>query len=164
MEQTMTGMDFKIREVAQRIRELREISGFTVEEMAQRTNLSVEEYVACEAGRRNLNIAFLYRCTLSFGVDMGDLLEGRSPKLQTYALTRKGEGQRIEEAHPSIRNARQACGRVSRNEVSPLLFRGWSYSAPPIYTLFLFIIYKKLHTVKGNSQFFCQNQEKYFPD
>ena len=28
----------------------------------------------------------------------------------------------------------------------------------------LFIIYKKLHTVKGNSQFFCQNQEKYFPD
>ena len=34
MEQTMTGMDFKIREVAGRIRELREISGFTVEEMA----------------------------------------------------------------------------------------------------------------------------------
>ena len=99
MEQTMTGMDFKIREVAQRIRELREISGFTVEEMAQRTNLSVEEYVACEAGQRNLNIAFLYRCTLSFGVDMGDLLEGRSPKLRTYDLTRKGEGQRIEEAH-----------------------------------------------------------------
>ena len=99
MEKTMTGMDFKIREVAQRIRELREISGFTVEEMAQRTNLSVDEYVACEAGQRNLNIAFLYRCTLSFGVDMGDLLEGRSPKLRTYDLTRKGEGQRIEEAH-----------------------------------------------------------------
>ena len=33
MEQTMTGMDFKIREVAERIRELREISGFTVEEI-----------------------------------------------------------------------------------------------------------------------------------
>ena len=29
--QTMTGMDFKIREVASRVRELREISGFTVE-------------------------------------------------------------------------------------------------------------------------------------
>ena len=102
MEQTMTGMDFKIREVAQRIRELREISGFTVEEMAQHTNLSVEEYMACEAGQRNLNIAFLYRCTLSFGVDMGDLLEGRSPKLKSYDLTRKGEGQRIEEAHHMV--------------------------------------------------------------
>ena len=102
MEQTMTGMDFKIREVATRIRELREISGFTVEEMAIRTNLSVEEYIACEAGQRNLSIAFLYRCTLSFGVDMGDLLEGRSPKLRSYDLTRKGEGQRIEEAHHMV--------------------------------------------------------------
>ena len=102
MEQKMTGMDFKIREVAGRIRELREISGFTVEEMAARTNLSVEEYIQCEAGNRNLSIAFLYRCTLSFGVDMGDLLEGRSPKLRSYDLTRKGEGQRIEEAHHMV--------------------------------------------------------------
>ncbi len=102
MEQTMTGMDFKIREVAGRIRELREISGFTPEEMAQRTGLSVEEYLQCEAGNRNLSIAFLYRCTLSFGVDMGDLLEGHSPKLRSYALTRKGEGQRIEEAHHMV--------------------------------------------------------------
>ncbi len=102
MEQTMTGMDFKIREVAGRIRELREISGFTVEEMAERTGVSVEEYIQCEAGSRNLSVAFLYRCTLSLGVDMGDLLEGSSPNLRTYALTRKGEGQRIEEAHHMV--------------------------------------------------------------
>jgi len=102
MNQTMTGMDFKIRQVAARIRELREISGFTVEEMAKRTDLSVEEYLQCEAGNRNLSIAFLYRCTLSFGVDMSDLLEGRSAKLRAYDLTRKGEGQRIEEAHHMV--------------------------------------------------------------
>ena len=102
MEQTMTGMDFKIREVAARIRELREISGFTVEEMAARTGVSVAEYLQCEAGSRNLSIAFLYRCTLSFGVDMSDLLEGRSAKLRAYDLTRKGEGQRIEEAHHMV--------------------------------------------------------------
>ena len=93
MEQ-MTGMTYKIKEMARRIRELREITGLSVEEMAKRTDLSVEEYIQCEAGNRNLSIAFLYRCTLSFGVDMGDLLEGHSPKLQTYALTRRGEGQR----------------------------------------------------------------------
>ena len=102
MDEMITGMDLKLQEVAGRIRELREISGFTVEEMAERTNLSVEEYKQCEAGSRNLSVAFLYRCTLSFGVDMGDLLEGRSPKLRSYALTRKGEGQRIEEAHHMI--------------------------------------------------------------
>ena len=102
MENKMTGMDYKIREVAQRIRELREVSGFTVEEMAQRTNMPVEEYVQYESGSRNMSIAFLYRCVLIFGVDFSDLLEGRSAKLRSYALTRKGEGQRIEEAHHMI--------------------------------------------------------------
>ncbi len=102
MEQTMTGMDYKIREVAGRIRELREISGLSLEEMASRTGMTVEEYRESEAGNRNLSIAFLYRCVLIFGVDMGDLLEGRSPKLRTYDLTRRGEGQRIEEAHGMV--------------------------------------------------------------
>ena len=102
MEQNMTGMTYKMKEVAERIRELREITGLSVEEMASRTGLSVDEYIACESGNRNLSVAFLYHCTLSFGVDMSDLLEGRSAKLRSYALTRKGEGQRIEEAHHMI--------------------------------------------------------------
>ena len=76
--------------------------GLTVEEMAQRTGLSVEEYMAHESGSKNLSIAFLYRCVLILGVDMSDLLEGHSPKLQSFALTRKGEGQRIEEAHHMV--------------------------------------------------------------
>ena len=98
----ITDITYKIQETANRIRELREISGISVEEMAQRTGVSVEEYIACESGSRNMSIAFLYRCVLIFGVDMGDLLEGRSPKLRSYALTRKGEGQRIEEAHNMV--------------------------------------------------------------
>ena len=102
MEQKITGTDFKIQEVAKRIQELREVNGFTAEEMAARTGVTVEEYMQCEAGNRNLSIAFLYRCTLSLGVDMGDLLEGSSPKLRSYALTRKGDGQRIEEAHHMV--------------------------------------------------------------
>ena len=102
MEQNLTGMTYKIREMAQRIRELREITGLTTQEMAARTDMTVEEYEQCEAGNRNLSIAFLYRCTLSFGVDMADLLEGHSPKLRSYDLTRKGEGQRIEEAHHMV--------------------------------------------------------------
>ena len=102
MGNNITDMDFKTREIAGRIRELREISGLTVKEMAERTGISEEEYIACETGSQNLSIAFLYRCVLIFGVDMGDLLEGHSPKLSSYALTRKGEGQRIEEAHHMV--------------------------------------------------------------
>ncbi len=99
MEQQIT---YKIQQTAARIRELRLIHGISEAEMAARTELSVEEYLACESGNRNLSIAFLYRCSLSLGVDMSDLLEGHSPKLRSYALTRKGEGQRIEEAHHMV--------------------------------------------------------------
>ncbi len=102
MEPTVTGADNKNMEIAARIRELREISGISQEEMAQRTGTTLEQYQLCESGAQDLNIAFLYRCVLILGVDMSDLLEGHSPKLRTYALTRKGDGQRIEEAHHMV--------------------------------------------------------------
>ena len=119
-------MEQKIREIADRIRELRLITGLSVEEMAKRTGISVEEYEQCEAGNRNLSIAFLYHCTLSFGVDMGDLLEGKSPKLRSYALTRKGEGQRIEEAHHMV-GFNLAAG--FRNRIALPLYMELAYEA-----------------------------------
>ena len=102
VEPVINEMKDKINQIAARIKELRIVTGLSVEEMAERTGTTVEEYEQCEAGNRNLSVAFLYHCTLSFGVDMGDLLEGKSPKLRQYALTRKGGGQRIEEAHSMI--------------------------------------------------------------
>ena len=102
MKKTLTGLDFKIQEMAGRIRELREISGFTAADMAQRTGTSEDEYRRCEAGQSDLNFAFLYRCALAFGVDVTDLIEGSSPKLRSYTLTRAGNGQKIEQAHEMI--------------------------------------------------------------
>ena len=102
MNKTITGAQLKNIEIAARIRELREISGISQEQMAQRTGVSVEEYRRCEEGKKDLSIAFLYRCVLILGVDMSDILEGHSPKLRSFALTRKGEGQRIEEAHHMV--------------------------------------------------------------
>ena len=45
MEKQLTGLDYKIREMAGRIHELREISGFTTEQMAVNTGISEEEYL-----------------------------------------------------------------------------------------------------------------------
>ena len=102
MEPAINGMENKLKQIAARVKELRLVTGITVEEMAERTGISVQEYEQCEAGNRNLSIAFLYHCALNFGVDMSDILEGKSPKLRSYALTRRGDGQRIEEAHNMI--------------------------------------------------------------
>ena len=102
VEPIVNAMENKMKEIANRVKELRLISGLSIEEMAARTGISVQEYEQCEEGKTNLSIAFLYHCALSFGVDMGDILEGKSPKLSSYALTRRGAGQRIEEAHNMI--------------------------------------------------------------
>ena len=95
----ITALDYKIGEMAARIRELREIEGLTPEEMAQKTDISVEEYLECEAGRSDLNFAFIYRCALAFNVDVTDIIEGHSPTLKSFTLTRNGEGQEIANAH-----------------------------------------------------------------
>ena len=86
---TATGLEFKIQEMAQRIKTLREIVGLDVAEMALKTGISEQEYISCEAGERDLNFAFLYRCALALNVDVTDLLERRSPRLAGYTVTRK---------------------------------------------------------------------------
>lgn len=97
--ETITGLKLTIKEMAARIRTLREIEGYTPAQMAEKTGVSVDEYLDCESGNSDLNFAFLYRCASVFGVDVTDLIQGSSPTLSLYALTRKGEGQHIEQAH-----------------------------------------------------------------
>ena len=98
----MSGLDFKIQEMAARIRELREITRYTPEEMAAKTDVSIEEYLDCENGRSDLNFAFIYRCALAFGVNVTDIIDGVSPTLKSYTVTRNGAGQRIEQAHGMV--------------------------------------------------------------
>ena len=99
MKQQVKGLDFKLQEMAARIRELREIEGYTQEYMAQETGVTLAEYMDCETGQSDLNFAFIYRCAQIFGVDVTDIIEGSSPRLANYTLTRAGEGQHIEHAH-----------------------------------------------------------------
>jgi len=96
---TMSGLDYKIQEMAGRIRELREIEGLSIDEMALKTGVSTEEYKLCEEGQADLNFAFIYRCALAFGVDVTDIIQGRSPKLAKMVVTRRGEGTEQAQAH-----------------------------------------------------------------
>ncbi len=98
MEQ-MTGLDFKIKEMAGRIKELREIEGLTPEQMAEKTAVTTAEYLECEAGNSDLNFAFIYRCALALNVNVTDIIEGYSPTLKSYTVTRAGAGQKIAQAH-----------------------------------------------------------------
>ncbi len=83
----------KLHEVAQRIREMREIVGISIEDMAEKTEVSVEEYNRYEAGELDFPFTFIHKCCLAFGIGISDLLEGQSAHLSSYTVTRKGKGQ-----------------------------------------------------------------------
>ena len=84
----MTGM---LYEVGTRIKALREIAGYSVVYMAEQTKLDVETYMMYEAGKADLPFTFIHNCARIFGVDITDLIEGRSANLRSYTVTRKGE-------------------------------------------------------------------------
>ncbi len=84
-----------VQDVTARIRELREISGFSLEDLARMTGFTPEECRQYEAGTAEMPFSFVHKCAIAFGVDIVDLIEGTSPRLSSYTVTRHGEGEVI---------------------------------------------------------------------
>ena len=82
----------QLLEIAQRIREMREILGYSAETMAQQTEVSVEEYHQFESGSLDLPFTFMHKCAKAFGLELTELLEGHTAKLSGYTVTRRGNG------------------------------------------------------------------------
>ena len=82
----------QLMDVAMRIREMREIMGYSEEKMAELTQISVENYRLYEAGTTDLPFTFMHNCAKAFGVEIPVLLEGHSAKLSGYTVTRRGKG------------------------------------------------------------------------
>ncbi len=85
-------MENMLKEVGGRIKELREIMNFSQEEMASKTNVTLADYQALEAGKMDFSFTFIYKCAQTFHVDVTDILKGSSPTLTSYSVTRKGGG------------------------------------------------------------------------
>ena len=92
-------MDYSLKEVAGRIKDLREAKGYTKEELAKLTGVSLEDYLLLEKGETDFSFTFIYKCAKACGVEVVDLLEGRSSTLTSFAITRKGEGLKILKQH-----------------------------------------------------------------
>ena len=69
-------MDYSLKEVAGRIKDLREAKGFTPEELAKLTGVSVEDYKILEEGETDFSFTFIYKCAKACGVEVVDILEG----------------------------------------------------------------------------------------
>ena len=68
--------EMNLMDLAHRIREMREITGLSVSEMAEKTEVSVDQYLTYESGQADIPFTFIHKCALTFNVGMSDLLEG----------------------------------------------------------------------------------------
>ncbi len=83
----------QLKEVALRIREMRQIIGYSTATMAELTEVDEDLYKQYEAGELDLPFTFMHKCALTLGVELTELLEGSNQaKLSGYAVTRKGKG------------------------------------------------------------------------
>ncbi len=87
-----TPVNNQLLDVALRIREMREIVGFSIPEMAEKTEITISRYEEYESGSVDLPFTFMHKCAKIFGLELSELLEGRSAKLTGYTVTRKGKG------------------------------------------------------------------------
>lgn len=82
----------ELLEIAFRIKEMREIADLSIEDMAKKTDVSIDEYIAYESGTVDFPFTFIHKCALAFNIGINDILEGSSANLSSYTVTRKGQG------------------------------------------------------------------------
>ena len=80
-------------EIGARLRELREVSDYTVEELAAELNLKPEVYAAYEENGKDVPISVIYEISQKFKVDFAEIVTGHSAWLDTYHLIRRGGGK-----------------------------------------------------------------------
>jgi quercetin dioxygenase-like cupin family protein len=89
-------MQEKIREIAARVREMRELCEFSPENMAEHIAVSREQYLRYENGEEDIPASVLFNIAHKLQMDMATLLTGDNPRVNIFAVTRKGRGVAVE--------------------------------------------------------------------
>jgi transcriptional regulator with XRE-family HTH domain len=89
-------MNEEIQLIAERIRELREISGISAEALAQELGVSQSVLLQYESGAVDIPVGFLSKIARKFGIELAAILTGENPRLHIYCVVRKDKGLRVE--------------------------------------------------------------------
>ena len=89
-------MNEYIKQISDRIRELRDILDLTAEDVATNIGVSTEEYLAYENGEKEIPISLLYKVAGIFKVDPTVLMTGDVPRMDDYTVVRGGNGVKVE--------------------------------------------------------------------
>ncbi len=126
METKLENTKTQLQEIGQRIAEMRTVSGYTTAQMAEMTDTAEAQYVDYESGKADFPFTFIHKCAQAFHIAITDLLEGSSPRLSSYTVTRKGQGQQTaKEDGISIQNL----APLFRNKLAEPYFVEYEYQA-----------------------------------
>lgn len=89
-------MNDQIKQIAERLRGLREVLELTPEEVAQSCELPVEKYLEMESGDKDISVSALQMIGRKYGISLDVLMFGEEPQMSTYYITRLGAGISVE--------------------------------------------------------------------
>ena len=89
-------MDEQIKQIAERLRGLRDVLELTAEDIARDCDISAEEYRLAETGDYDISVSMLLKIARHYGIALDALMFGEEPKMSSYFLTRAGKGTSIE--------------------------------------------------------------------
>ena len=89
-------MDEQIKQIAERLRGLRDVLELTAEDIARDCDIFAEEYRLAETGDYDISVSMLQKIARHYGIALDALMFGEEPKMSSYFLTRAGKGTSIE--------------------------------------------------------------------
>jgi transcriptional regulator with XRE-family HTH domain len=89
-------MNEEIKQIAQRMRGLRDVLEIRVEDIAEKCGITPEEYLKLESGTVDISVSILHIISQAYGVELTTLMFGGEPRMNAYFVTRKGRGVSVE--------------------------------------------------------------------
>ncbi|MBO4371095.1 MAG: helix-turn-helix transcriptional regulator [Paludibacteraceae bacterium] len=85
-----------MKEIAERLRGLRDSVDISAEEMAQKTGIDTKTYLQYESGKVDIPMNYVCQVAALFKLDTAVLISGEDTHAQSYFVTRKGLGVSVE--------------------------------------------------------------------
>ncbi|MDR2942420.1 MAG: cupin domain-containing protein [Treponema sp.] len=88
-------MKENIKEIAARVRVLREIEEIPVEALAKELGFELQDYKDWESAQKEFPVGALVEIAARFKVDLAELISGAASKLKTFCVTRAGQAPEV---------------------------------------------------------------------
>jgi len=84
-----------VKDIAARVKVLREIEGISTEALSKELGFNLADYSAWESGEKDFPVGALVEIAARFKVDLSELISGAASKLKTFCVTRSGQAPEV---------------------------------------------------------------------